>query len=291
MKVLPRKTHARIAALWLALSLVTNFCLRVPYWDIPLSRDEGSYLTSAWMRLHGGRYYTDFIDFKPPGSVPLLAAGLKGFGETDRGIRIFMALWMALSLALIWAVARRLLRSIRSATIASLAAGAWTAHPHLFGFSIMLEPLLLLPIMTAAWLVLDDARRAALPARMEWFLAGLCLGYACWIKQSAVFWIPAVLIPALAYRPAAGKSRQMANLLWCACAMAAVSAAWIRFLDVAGDLGAFHFFAFKIADEYGRFIRWSLSLQTGLEQSWRMVRELPILALFPAAVLAVLLSP
>ena len=186
--------------------------------------DEALYATHAREVAAGGDVLLRAFDVdKPPLSIYVVAASFGLLGASEFAARLPNLLASAASLAVLWALARRLYR--RSAGMQMVGASGTrssnAAQPHLqiasialllvvlspydilFAPTVFAEPQLTLWVLLACWSVVGD----------RWGWAGVCLALALATKQSAVLYLP--LVVALGVVAAAGQvdARSLARRL------------------------------------------------------------------------------
>src|SRR5882724_7989914 len=96
---------------WLLVALVILFAVvvRVRLRDVALERDEGEYAYAGQLMLQGVPPYKLAYNLKLPGTYAAYALILAVFGQTAGAIHIGLAIVNAISIALMFMVARRLL--------------------------------------------------------------------------------------------------------------------------------------------------------------------------------------
>jgi hypothetical protein len=169
---------------WLivAVLLVLFFSyLRWPYLEMPLDRDEGTYLVIGKQVAGGQLPYSDVYEMKPPGLfytyAVLAAAGAYDFV----GARGYTLVIYGLNGLLLFLLLRR--RGWRwGALAAQMAFYALSMDPYVHGYALLPEPLMVLSFLSGL-LVLTYARRHLLYA----VAGGFLLGWSVWIKQNMLF--------------------------------------------------------------------------------------------------------
>lgn len=165
-----------------AVLLVLFFSyLRWPYLEMPLDRDEGTYLVIGKQVAGGQLPYSDVYEMKPPGLfytyAVLAAAGAYDFV----GARGYMLVIYGLNGLLLFLLLRR--RGWRwGALAAQMAFYALSMDPYVHGYALLPEPLMVLSFLSGL-LVLTYARRHLLYA----VAGGFLLGWSVWIKQNMLF--------------------------------------------------------------------------------------------------------
>lgn len=119
MSVEPRRRGERLSWGILAAILAVTAAIRWRVLDAPLERDEGEYAYMGQLLLQGVPPYAEAYNMKLPGIYAAYAAVLAVFGETARGIHQGLLVVNALSIVLLFLLARRL-----AGPVAGLAAAA-----------------------------------------------------------------------------------------------------------------------------------------------------------------------
>lgn len=161
--------------------------------------DEGWFAASANALTGPFSYFRRALDDKPPGTV--------WFDEAVRWVALQLGLgpahlaqWSRLAgLCLLALTAWALYRLARRRTPEARAAGTWTALFFLLGsgafspklFALTNEQLLLAPVSLAVLLALDASLG---PRWLRAASAGVALGLACWVKQTALAFLLPVLL-------------------------------------------------------------------------------------------------
>ena len=164
-----------------ALALL-GVALRSPYFDAPLTADEGGYAEIARLWSHGQRLYqADWVD-RPQGLI-LVFRGALGLGFTSAGGLRAVAAGLAVLLVLLAALlGERTGGRARGLVVAALVATAG-ASPFIESFTLSGE-LVASVVATAA--ILTFARYVS-TGRSRWLVfSGICAGSAWMVKQSAV---------------------------------------------------------------------------------------------------------
>jgi 4-amino-4-deoxy-L-arabinose transferase-like glycosyltransferase len=152
--------------------------------SFPLERDEGEYAYIGQLMLHGVPPYRAAYSMKLPGTPAVYALMMMVFGQTIEGIHRGLAVINAITILLVFLLARRLFDAragvVAAATFALLSVGrgsmGMAAHATHF-----ISLFALAGIVALLW-AYDTGRR------WLFFVAGLCLGTAFLMKQhGAVF--------------------------------------------------------------------------------------------------------
>lgn len=177
----PGAPRALGALVWIATALVF-LAFRLPFFDLPLERDEGEYAYIAQRWLGGGFVpYRDAFDQKPPAIFLAYGAALLAGGESVRAIRLFHLAWMAATTLAVGRLGSRLAGPAAGA-FSAFAFAALSASPALLGGSANTEMFLGLPMVAS----LLAALRARESGRLRhWVAAGALAGAAALFKQVA----------------------------------------------------------------------------------------------------------
>jgi len=168
---------------WLVvIAVLTLFAiLRAPYLEMPLERDEGTYLVLGNQVAQGATPYADVYEMKPPGlfyTYALLTA-IGGYSfEGARDITLLLHLANAFLLFLLLYRARWLWGAL-GAMIAFL---SLSMNPYFHGFALLPEPLMIVFFLSGI-LCLQFADGKS----YRYVLAGVFLGSSFWIKQNMMF--------------------------------------------------------------------------------------------------------
>jgi len=159
-----------------------SIAVRLPLFDAPLDRDEGSLACFALGLLDGRLPYRDFADIKPPllypAYLPLAWAGTLA----PELFRLAGALWNALSAILLWRFSARIAGE-KTALFAGVLFAIFTADPSAAGFIITPELLSHFPVIGAMLLFYSAMKK---PETKRAFLAGVLLGIAICMKQQTL---------------------------------------------------------------------------------------------------------
>lgn len=184
-------THSLLWPLAVAALILGTLLVRLPYLDVPISADEGGYGTAAYWWARGDTLYQEITITRPQGIfVVFRAIDALGLGST-RGIHLFAAVWVALSTAVLLAIAARLWGRRIGFMAASLYA-AMMAVPWVEGYHANAELFMTLPLLLSIWALL---RAEAYPLDQNsgavWLAASGILGaVALLLKPSAVALLP-----------------------------------------------------------------------------------------------------
>jgi 4-amino-4-deoxy-L-arabinose transferase-like glycosyltransferase len=167
---------------WMILALVLVFVIgvRLRLLDTPLERDEGEYAYAGQLLLQGIPPYREAFNMKFPGVYGAYAAIMALFGQTAAGIHLGFLIVNALTIVLVFLLARRLFRSGSAAAASAAIYGLLSLTPGIFGTQAHATHFVVFP-MVAACLLLLRGRPA------EIFAAGVLFGVAILMKQHGVF--------------------------------------------------------------------------------------------------------
>ncbi len=241
-------TRAGIALIVFAtLALVVYVRLRLA--GVPLERDEGEYAYAGQLILKGIPPYALAYNMKFPGTYYAYAAVMAVFGQTAWGIRVGLLGVHVATVALVFALGRRLVGTlaagIGASAFALLALDRWS-----MGVFAHATHFVLLPAV-AGLFVLEAARRSG--RAWHFVAAGVLVGLAIVMKQQALFF--GVLAVGLAAWSDAGGPGLVARLVWrrgalVASGLAAAFGVLGVVLAAEGVLGRFWFWTFQYAAAY-----------------------------------------
>ncbi|MFZ2398548.1 MAG: glycosyltransferase family 39 protein [Smithella sp.] len=171
--------NERIAWLALFVVIILTGVIRLGLMNVPLERDEGEYAYAGQLILQGIPPYQEVYNMKFPGIYAAYAILMAIFGETSQGIHFGLLIINAITIVLVFLLAKKLVNSlcavISAATFAILSIGQpvqgiWANSEH---FVILFATGGLLLMLRA--LELDSLRKL--------FAAGLLLGLSFAMKQ------------------------------------------------------------------------------------------------------------
>ncbi len=176
-----KKAHAVKWGVAAFLALVIFSALRLPYLDMPLDRDEGTYLVIGKQVAEGKLPYKDVYEMKPPGlfyTYALMASvGAYGFD----GARLYTICFYGLAGILLFLILYR--KGWQWGALASqLVFYTLSMNPYIHGFALLPEAIMVFFFLLGI-LLLDFTNR-------HWALAvlgGFLLGWSFWIKQNMLF--------------------------------------------------------------------------------------------------------
>lgn len=173
----------------LLLLLAAVAAVRYRYLDTVLERDEGEFAYGAQRILAGEVPYVSFHAMKLPGIYLAYAAILAAFGETARGIHLGLLVANMASVALVYAIGKRL---VGNGIVPATAFALLTFSPGVQGTQAQAEHFVVLWALAGMLLLVYD----------RWlFVAGLCFGMAMLTKQhGALFGLAAMAYTAPRWR-------------------------------------------------------------------------------------------
>jgi hypothetical protein len=267
----------------LLLIVLAAGCLRVRLLSTPLERDEGEYAYAGQLLLHGIPPYQLAYNMKLPGTYFAYALGMALFGQDERGIHILLTVGNALTIVLLFFLARELFGS--AAGIAAAAVfGVASASPAVLGMAAHANHFVSLFIVPATWLLWralrndepSDSRISGTTRRagaLRFLASGLLFGVGFLMKQQALFF----LLFAIGWlfcqrvrewyeaRAAVPPGRALRGL--------AIEGAWLcggmvvpflltcSYLYFSGVFPAFRFWVFEYARQYLSVASWADGLE------------------------------
>jgi hypothetical protein len=168
---------ARRSRLTLAAVVAGAATLRLRLAGMPLERDEGEYAYLGQLILQGDWPYLAAHNMKLPGVYYAYAAILGVFGETATAIRLGLIVVNAATIALVWALARRLIGG-GGALVAAAVFAVLSLGTPVLGFTANAEHFVLLPAMAGLLLLAGTT-----PALGRIWTAGVLLGLGVVMKQ------------------------------------------------------------------------------------------------------------
>ena len=172
---------------WLVLLVVLLLSAVVRYGllNVPLERDEGEYAYGGQLLLQGILPYEQIYNMKLPGIYVAYAGILAVFGQTHRGIHFGLLLINAISIVLIFMLAKQLVDSL-AGVVAAASFAVLSISQSVQGVFANAEHLVILPVVGGLLLLLR-----ALDDDQSWliFFSGLLLGIGFLIKQHGAAFI------------------------------------------------------------------------------------------------------
>ena len=244
---------ARAAWVCLMLVLAATAALRTGLLDIPLERDEGEYAYVGQRMLAGEAPYAGAYTLKWPGTHAAYAASMALFGESLRGVRLGFMLVNLATIALLFALARRL-AGPWGGVAAALTYAALSTHSGLLGQAGHATHYVVLCTVAALALTPRDPHRDGEAGPGRHLLAGALLGCAVLMKQTGIFFaLFGVVVPLLqpSSDSAPGPRRKvLAAVAWRVLGALLPIAATCGWLAAEGVFDTFWFWTVTYAREY-----------------------------------------
>lgn len=156
--------------------------IRMRLLGLPLERDEGEYAYMAQLLLQGIPPYLQAYSMKFPGIYFVYAFIMTIFGQTTTGIHQGLLIVNALTICLIFILAKRFFAPMIAA-IAAVVFSSMSCGISVLGITANAEHFLILPIVAGCILLLDSQE----PGKL--FLSGIIFGIALLVKQHAIYFI------------------------------------------------------------------------------------------------------
>lgn len=167
----------------LAIILAFVFVVRLNLLGIPFERDEGIYNYFGQQVLEGKTPYVDFYEMKPLGLYYSYAALNFVFGRSYQASHAAFMVLNALTVIALFFIGKRLFDST-SGWVVAAAYALLSLGPAVSGFASQSEHIVALFVSVGLLILL---RAFESQKKATFFLAGLLIGYAFLVKQSAVF--------------------------------------------------------------------------------------------------------
>ena len=232
-----------------ALVVLLCFYVRVRLLSVPLERDEGEYAYFAQLMLRGIPPYLQAYTMKLPGVSFMYALSMLVFGQTAGGIHLGLLIANALTILMVFFLARRLFDPATALTAAaayavlSLSQGVFGVFAHATHFVVLFALAGYLLLLKA----LDNRRAVTL------LCSGLCFGMAILMKQHGVFFAVFALLYLLWERrkslPGAWQRLTGDSLLFAAAVLVPFGVCCLVLL-MYGTFDKFWFWTFQYAREY-----------------------------------------
>src|SRR5712675_149682 len=116
-------SHKALPFGWCLLAVIVFglvLVIRIRLLEIPLERDEGEYAYAGQLMLQGVPPYKLAYNMKLPGTYAAYALILAAFGQSAAAIHLGLAIVNAISIALMFMVARKLLDDAGAVTAAAV---------------------------------------------------------------------------------------------------------------------------------------------------------------------------
>lgn len=254
----------------LAVVVITSI-IKLHLLEMPLERDEGEYAYIAQLLMHGEPLYVSAYTMKLPAIYFVYAAFMTLFGQSPYGIHLGLVLITAVTIILVFLLARRLI-----GTYAGVAAGTAFALLALgkYTFAFNIEPLIILLVLAGSLALLRSIARGG-----GFLLSGLIFGLAFIAKQHAIFFILFgafyILWVYTAYRPVSMPAILKRMSLFLAGAALPFLSVCIYIYSI-GTFDAFRFWVFEYAAKYCSFVTLSDGIESFLYISDKIIKSSPI---------------
>ena len=278
---------ALAAVLPFGLIFAWSAVVRLPFYGIA-DGDEFFFSVVAGEWLHGGLPYVDAFDIKPPGIFLIYAIAQSVFGASYAVFKGLEMVAVAAGASLLFVM----LRPYGSGRLALWAATLYPVYTLAFGGTAAIAMLLQLPFVIAGFAAVIEATAndVALRRRLTCaFLAGLLIGSAGMIKQTAVFEATAAFLLLGVYGEQAARLRLLALfVVGAALPMLAFSAYFLAAGHFHDLFQAVIVLAMRRVDPsviagYGPRFSWYLTLPGGLVNS--ILRSSVVIFLWGGAIL------
>jgi len=171
----------------LALAVLFVVVRALPILSFPMGRDQATYLVVGKGLLEGKQLYRDLWDIKPPGIFIVYAGIAKLFGRAMWSVAMVDILLLLLISYLLFRFTEPYLGRAGAALAVMVHASMhgemayfWITQPETFQVACVLAGYLLMKRRGRWW-------------EASSFVAGLLLGYACWLKYNGVAFLPFLL--------------------------------------------------------------------------------------------------
>lgn len=244
-----QRRHLAVPVL-LALVVATFFTVRIAFRDIPLERDEGTYIYMGGYLLEGAVPYLDFFETKPPGLHYTYALLHMIAGGDLAWMHIWTALVIAASTLLLFGLARAWFGPLAALT-AAVAYSVLSMSFHASGFTVQSEHFVVFFALSGL-LSLDRGLAHRSPVLV--MFAGTLICWATSIKQNGVFLaIFSILYCLFAYPvsgPIVDTKRWVLRISGLAIGAIIPLAAFVVIMWVQGSLAECWFWMVEVAGKY-----------------------------------------
>ncbi len=251
----------------LALLAVVIFTTRYSFITVPLERDEGVYSYIAWRMNYGEMPYTDIFDHKPPGIYLIYKVAYDLFGYHFVSIRFFTIFYVILIMLAVFLLARR----VSGGRAGYIAAGIYSLYQSsvlLRGIGSNAEIFMSLPVLLSAYFFAGKGKNSYWEAAFS----GVLLAAAVFIKQMAVFLIPAYVLFAIIRKI---KIKKMIYFFSGFILIAALVAAWLYLNGALRDFVEsgvlFNYFYLKSVNETFLSERAMAAAGNFFSESWMLL--------------------
>jgi hypothetical protein len=159
---------------------------RLRFMEVPLDRDEGSYLYLGKCFIEGYKPYIDFYEIKPPGIFLIYGLFHLLFGHSIFLLHIGILLTQLITAWLIYKIAISLYGQDAQGYTAASVYLIMNMFPQFIPFGILSEHFFVLFILLAIYILLKISENNIVK---NFFISGLCFGFAAMIRQHAIFMV------------------------------------------------------------------------------------------------------
>jgi len=187
-KVIPTKL---ISIIMFCMVCVTFIYSRLRFMDIPLDRDEGSYLYMGFCFFKGYIPYVDFYEIKPPGIFLIYGLFHLIFGYSNFLLHLGLLLTQLCTAWLIYRVVVSLFHQAEQGLLAASIYFVFNLYPNFMSFGILSEHFFVLFLLLSMdFLIKTNLQQGY----KNIFLSGLFFGVAAMIRQHAIFFVVPMLV-------------------------------------------------------------------------------------------------
>ena len=184
-----RMANWRIAFWGLLLVVLLTMAIRYGLIEVPFERDEGEYAYGGQLILQGILPYQQIYNMKLPGIYAAYAGLMVVFGQTHMGIHLGLMFINAVTIVLVFLLAKQLYDPIVG-LVAAAAFAAMSLLPSVRGIFANAEHFVIIFSIGGLWMLvkaLDEDKPCLI------LFSGLMLGSGFLMKQSSV--LPFPLLP------------------------------------------------------------------------------------------------
>lgn len=164
----------------LFIIIIINIFLKMPFFDLPINRDTGTFLFAGQEILRGRLPYIDFVDHKPPVSYFFAASLIYLFGDSIFIIRIFVLVTVILSALLVYKISKNLTNSNIIGVFSGLIYSLFISMPYSWSFDFMTTNLMELFGLFSIYIAVAYKSKKGL------FIAGVLIGISALSKQPGI---------------------------------------------------------------------------------------------------------
>ena len=236
--------------------------------------DDAFYVEAAHLWTKGAPPYVGAFDVKAPGFFAVLAAAQLVFGASLATLRGVTILFTAIAATALYAMSR----AFHGRSTAVLCAALYPILFEIYGDAAY-------AVLCAFTALAFLAALSDVPPMKKAVLAGLAIGAACSVKQTAA--LEATVLLAIVVRGAVGKGKPLTTAAFVAMASLA-PLGFLAYYAMRGDVGVFLADVVVFALERPHSATDSISFMSGLRRSLMM--QIPILPLTLLAIFALVTS-